>query len=666
MIEENENLLRCREHFRENIQLFKDAFIRYYGEERREEIEEKFSRAIFLAYRNPESTNHYLRNLTRIISNEIIEREMKTIDTNLKDVDLFGTYHFDTENLFPIYNYREFFEQYQMGREGRIAKYKDESFEQLKSFLPELQREEYEEMIRTQTIPSKYDNIRSWLRDNMKYAIDLENADRKLLKHYKEIKDVLQKIDPDINMDNFSYYLDNPEIQNLNMMAEKLESMTREYQERMAKYQPYQEMSNYQNALKSNLQTKYYLKFIEENIDLVPEAEKEGYEKFKRNPERSLELGSYTRYIFGYGLQSNHPLEAFTTASCQTLENNDVSSWKKEAIERDRIEYFKRNGIDLGNDYEAYQESEEAKKIWPTEERANYFTDSRQRLLNEFNIEYYSNTPEHLAARREIEEKGFLDKDDSFNASLYTQTGQTFVNPNITETEDGMKIFSIVAICCDNESGHIDHDIIHELNHLFELTLKKVKGNTYEAICGWDSIEGTMRQDSASKIDTLKKDRSKRQYELFSEIINELIAQEICEEFAKTNSHVFDTDKNATTKNTTSYEKTFFLVRDFFKEFKKEIIESRANDNIEVIWNHVGKENFDALNELFHIFIKNFDGFKFYSLMQSIQNKEDNEQTRIYFDLIQKRDEILDKMRKHSMLHEETDKKGRNKKESTK
>ena len=53
MIEQYINRLNCKEHFRENFDIIKDAFIEYYGVERRKEIEEKFSKVLLIAYRNP-------------------------------------------------------------------------------------------------------------------------------------------------------------------------------------------------------------------------------------------------------------------------------------------------------------------------------------------------------------------------------------------------------------------------------------------------------------------------------------------------------------------------------------------------------------------------------------------------------------------------------------
>lgn len=56
MINQIENYLNCRQHLRDHISIFIEYFVRYYGEDKRAEIEDKFSHAIYLAYRNPNTT----------------------------------------------------------------------------------------------------------------------------------------------------------------------------------------------------------------------------------------------------------------------------------------------------------------------------------------------------------------------------------------------------------------------------------------------------------------------------------------------------------------------------------------------------------------------------------------------------------------------------------
>ena len=254
-------------------------------------------------------------------------------------------------------------------------------------------------------------------------------------------------------------------------------------------------------------------------------------------------------------------------------------------------------------------------------------------MLNEYNIEYYEKQPAFVEMREEASKIPTLDKDDPLNASLYTgPQARTMVCPNVVKTKDGYDIFSFIMINCNTNDGVIDHNIVHELNHQFELFLQKVEGNTYAGICGWDVLEGFINQDSRGEI-----------------------AQDICAILEKKGQHVFDTAENAKITHTTSYEETFYIIKDFYNEFKKEILESRKNGNIEIIWNKVGKENFDALNELFHEHFEHFGGFRYISLLQDLKDQKDTPRTRKFNEIKEKRDQIMDQIRKYSMTHEEVE-----------
>lgn len=117
----------------------------------------------------------------------------------------------------------------------------------------------------------------------------------------------------------------------------------------------------------------------------------------------------------------------------------------------------------------------------------------------------------------------------------------------------------------------------------------------------------------------------------------------------KNNIHVFDNPKTAKYQHATSYEHSLFLVKDFFDEFRNKIIESRRNGNIQVIWNEVGKDNFDELNSLFKIYNDNFSGFKIYNLLSDLSSGKDTEQTRIYYELVDRKNHIMENMRKFQM-----------------
>ena len=62
------------------------------------------------------------------------------------------------------------------------------------------------------------------------------------------------------------------------------------------------------------------------------------------------------------------------------------------------------------------------------------------------------------------------------------------------------------------------------------------------------------------------------------------------------------------------------------------------------IFDACGEENFNNLNELFHLFKDKCPGLKTMRLYEDLQNKIDNESTKTFYEIINKRDEILTSM----------------------
>ena len=654
MNEQIEKFLNCKEYLRYNFDVLKEAFIDYYGEEKRQEIEDKFSKALLIAYRAPAATEHFLKAIEKYVSDEIISEVLKKVPSKWEKNDLFENHTIKAANICPIYFFRKFYNQYKIGEEGRIQSFMEEGFSWIQKIIPNFTKEEYDEIVKTQELPEKYRNLPNGIKNNIFYYTDMENSKKEYERAYKNSIDILQKIDSNVTIENVSEIMQGEDVKELLIYAELLPEMILEFESKMEKYKQYENELNQCDQMHDEISKKYYIKLIEENIDLLSPKDIEEFEKYKNNPKYSYVLTPYTNFVFGFSLTRNNNIEAFSKESEQIISNPNEPDWKKQSIMGDRIKFFNMNGINLGDDYEAYLQSSEAKKIWPSFERIEKFVESNNRILNEYNNEYYTSIPSYKEIRQEIDSYNLLDKNDSFNAALFTSSsGRTFINPNVVKTPNGYDLFSLVVVCCNNDDGILDHSIIHELNHLFEATLLGVDGTNYRVVSGWDYCEGVLNQQTTSQVDTLNKNTEKRSYELFNEIINELIAQEIHEKMYEKGQYIFDGKDNTKIRNTTSYEHTFFLVNDFFQEFKKEILESRSNGNIEIIWNKVGKDNFDELNELFSIFNEHFSGFKFLRLAEILNSDVETEETRIFYDLISKRDTILEKMREHSIKQEQ-------------
>ena len=66
------------------------------------------------------------------------------------------------------------------------------------------------------------------------------------------------------------------------------------------------------------------------------------------------------------------------------------------------------------------------------------------------------------------------------------------------------------------------------------------------------------------------------------------------------------------------------------------------------LFEKVGEDNFNALNDLFSVFDEHFSGMKYYSLMSDLHNEKETENVRIFTDIVQKRNVILENMRTYA------------------
>ena len=641
MINQINKYLEATDHLRNNIGVFIEAFVKYYGEDRRKEIEEAISKVLPIAYRSPVATVRFIDTISKEKTKELYHKMIDGIETNFTEKDLLNGYDFKNENLMPISRFARFYELYNLGKEKREKRFIEKSLSNIRQYISSFTEADYFEIVRTRKIPEKYLSIAGWLKENILYLTDLSNADKEINLCFKNIKTLLEKIDSSITIDNFGNYLNNKEITNLINLSSRFEGAREEYNSFMGQYAKYTTEIENNETKKQELLVKYYVRLIKENIDLIPPDKRKGLEEFYEDPTKAYILDEYVRYILGYNINSNTPIESFSTDADNILIENEPK-WQVDSIKRERINYFKKLGIDLGDDYIAYINDPNVQKNWPSKEKIDKYILSKNTIVNDYNIEYHSSLEEHQKRRQEIDRLGLLQKDDSFDSEIYYSNFGAFIAPNVRDTDNGYDLFSLLVLKCNDIDGSIDHNIVHELNHLIELYLQKADEKGFTVICGWDVSEELY--DASKEIDTINNKNELRNCELFNEIINELIAQEVCEILHENNGYVFDEKNNSQIKNTTSYEHSFFLVRDFYSKYKEKIIESRRHGNIEAIWNEVGKENFYALNDLFETFNNYFSGMKIYSLYDDLNNNKDTELTRTYNYLVKQRDEILLKM----------------------
>ena len=182
--------IQCRQVLRNNIYKFKEAFILYYGEDKRDLIEEKFSKALFIACLSPDALESTIRELKEVKSNEIIDRIMTSSETVLTKEDLFGDFSFEYSNLFPINNYIEFMKLYELGEDGRKKMFIDNGFDYICDYIKDITMDEYMDMVNSGKILEKYQNISPIIKNNLEYYINIKKENIKYEDLFNKIKNI--------------------------------------------------------------------------------------------------------------------------------------------------------------------------------------------------------------------------------------------------------------------------------------------------------------------------------------------------------------------------------------------------------------------------------------------------------------------------------------------
>ena len=640
------NKLNADRTLQENISKYIDVFVDFYGEDKRDEIERKFNNATFVGYLSPEMQQVELTKLIKEKSKELESKVLEYNETSLDGIDLFDTYDYSLKIFQPINNYQNFIELYKLGKEGRKEKYIEDTYNDIKKYLNELTKEEYLKIIETKVLPEKYQNIPYWLKNNIQYTTNLQNIEENYEKSFNKASSLIRKIIPRCTLDNFD--INNKEIEKLDKVIEKYKETLKEYENFEKENIEYFNEMQVNEDLEMSLREKYYKEFLKENIDLIKEEDRQGVIEYLNDSKKSYLMNYSVRSLLGSSIQSESILESFCEEQEDILNNEETSTFIKNNIIENRIKYFNDIGINLGNNYNLYLENEDVKSNWPTKERLEKFRATKNKLINNFMKEYYLNTVSHKRLRQVVDSKNLLNKDDGLDQTMYNSSlGKTCVATNLKEIDGKLEAAPLVMISFGGFDGALDHDIIHELNHLYELSLESVINNKVVYLCGWDICEDDIVVEVNDYID-ITKEEPKRSYELFNEIINEVIAQEIEEKMHEKGINILDSSRNSKVKGNTSYEVSFFIIKDFYKEFRDEIIKSRSNGNIKEILDVVGEKNFNDLNDLFDIYFENLSGLKKMQLFDDIKNNRTTNLTIKYYEIVDKSKEIMERMREES------------------
>lgn len=409
----------------------------------------------------------------------------------------------------------------------------------------------------------------------------------------------------------------------------KLNEFLKKYDDLKPILSPYEKIVEDENLKASKTREKYYQMFINEFSYLIPEDEKKHYQQLNFPGKKMQVYFDVSLFDNGHCFDDKHE---------ELLDDEKTPSYKKDSVIRDRLRFLEAFGYKFASYDECLKDEKCVQFIKESREICQKIAERKSELYRLLTIEITENIDDYQQCRHAINEKNYVNKNDSLGPFVYESIGVSCCEVNYTIKEGQMVMTPLVLI----NSGASDFDctVIHELNHALEFHTTELDSKHCSNYCGWD-YDSFKFKDHQDHEQLIYKGIS-RKYELLSEYVNDRIAQEVTDIMHGKGDYIMD---NKRSNNTSSYMCVRFLVEKFYQEFKDIIIASRSHGNIDYLLDSIGKENFESLNELVNSYYKKF-GFGISGQLAVVDyyHGKPNEHSETIKDFITKRDLIMQQM----------------------
>lgn len=448
----------------------------------------------------------------------------------------------------------------------------------------------------------------------------------------------LKRFDINISKENYNTWVNTKEAEELSTYIEKLmntiEPLDAEYKEFVNSYDDIEKIIENSNNIESELKQKYTIEYLKSLDKYMNEKDKKMFKEYLSSSnndwysfKNDIDIFKITGDIFlGNGI-----IDAFSEDADNKLNNPETSNFVCQSILDDRIKYYTLMGM-YKNDMskEEFLNSDSAKIHRPRKELVNDIISKRIDFRKKYESEILESTSSYKENMSKINDLN-LETDASFTLDNM-KNGTICINPNVkinngTIEPSALLFFSPSAAL----PQYVDVQFIHEVNHAIELSLLDYNTTDRKATykCGFEDISdyGTERPNVE-----------------FSETINQLIAMEVTELMHQDNVYLFNDSKTAKIHGGTSYERQNVLVNNFWKLFKKDIMKSRMDNNLDSLYAVVGKENFEKLNCL----INEYKQMPYYQMMNDVVNNKNTEFSQKHATILANVNTITNKMAEYS------------------
>ena len=572
-----------------------ETIIEVYGERHRKQIEDNFKRAYlnsYITYDRIKSDYNKKLNLCRTkISLDFLKKIGEKIDTEEeKNSTLFGSAYLSEEHKNILDKY--------MGDRG----FNEDG-----------------------TIFSFDDSL-----------LETDNEYRKKVIIQKRC-DLFKKLGYEVTPENYKEKIASPDMQEALAHIQKVYKIALECREEFDKFneenKDYDEYFEKCDKYKKELELKYLKESYRRVLPLCSEEEQKKIQDALENESLtgiyrfSCEIDREGKYFASYG---ESLIMAFSEENDKYIEDG---KWQGKSAQRARIQYFKSMGLDLGDEYEAYQKSEEAQKLIPDKDLVKEVLRIKEECKNAEKREFFIHTGNYEQCKKNLLKQGIKDKSD-FSIE-FAKKAVVCVETNFIENENGEDepFYPIHIPMCGLMEGSNDVLLVHELLHVAEFSAEKIGEKQYFFKTGLDVSINDIPRERAAIFDDDKPlgiDREKRDYEILSENLHQRLAIKVTRKLHEKGIFILDSPEYVTERKSSTYEEIDVITQEIRERHEEDIIDSMMAPTMEEVEDRFGKENLLALNSC----VRKFRAIPYYKYKGDLVDNKDTELTRYASELI--------------------------------
>ena len=340
-----------------------------------------------------------------------------------------------------------------------------------------------------------------------------------------------------------------------------------------------------------------------------------------------------TEPILNMQLGMKQRVEYFSIEDEAKLNDPSISKFDKERIYWHRVKYFIEIGVvkdekeqEFGKMEEYYKNilnTEVLQKFVPSQEVIAKITQLRTKAYEELEREFIYRSEDF-----KINAKKFSNMNENKEAIYEIMKAQSR-RMDCGSSSTGLTPIVFLTIN-RGDGGKLDYILLHEICHAIEAN---EKSNGYTI-----GFETSIEKNPYNSI--------KRKYEILNEAITDIFAIEARQALYAKGKYILEPREliNEDVRDYNTYGIVMNLLSTFLDEYREHIIKARLNGDMNVLYEVIGKENFEELNDV----INKVDYLSRLGLqMKLTENENNNSIVMEYYSQCERLKLIYEKMKNH-------------------